>query len=147
MDETKETKEVKAKKKSPKKAAVKAKPKVTRRNTEKSDREKELIEYEREVLWHIRKYINNHHEFLEVTDFDGGLLIAKTIELSVNIENNRPTFQPYSKTEKKKYCTVSIIEYSEYAQRPAFIHELFKSGCPILEIFSDRMVKEVLEAI
>ena len=122
----------------------KAKPKpVSRRRSVRDDRE----EYEAEILRAIRRYISIHPQYIELMTFPGGLIIGVATQLIVNKPAGGSMFQPFESTEKRNCFLNYIVEYSEYSERTHFIHELFKTGCPVVETYHTNIVKEVLDGL
>lgn len=120
---------------------VKAKPKPRRKYKDEEE------SYDEQIYRAISRHIDNNSEFYIVAEFKGGLLVAKTIRVTVKKSNNNSTFMPFDTEEQKKYCTITIVEYSESAVRTPFIRELGRTGCPVIEIGAPMQVKAALNDI
>jgi len=119
--------------------------KVSRQQAERED----LADYEEGIFRAITKYVNNHSEYYVLVYYQGGMLITKAKRLTVQENKSKSMFQPQlDNPVDKEYCLVFMVEYSEYPERPPHLQDWFKTQRqPPFEIFSDRVVKEVLDGI
>lgn len=113
----------------------------------KDDTAARIESFNAEIYKSIRKYVNNNSEFLIIDEYEGGMLLAKTIRVTVKKVTGIGVFHQHETFNETKYCVNTIVEYIEYPDRTAFITELFRTGCPVLEIGSPMQVKEVLDGI
>ena len=113
----------------------------------------------------VKKYIDKDDIFVEIgkccdsmgieiitsygrEDF-GYVVIAKSVELTVNRVKNQSIFQPYESNNIEKYCLLSIIQVKGvYLERtPKFVDSLLDIDCPVYKIARIEEVNRVLDGI
>lgn len=110
-----------------------------------NQKEKALTNRLKELRESIEKAIELK-EGVKVIDYDENyILIAKSVNFSVNIFNNNNKFQPQTRPENKRYCVLSLIHYGEKTNDKA--EELLRMGCKIHNVSSISDISWVVDEI